>query len=165
MWPRSLLRGKSLSRSLRTHRDRNRQGRIRQQPNLELLEERQLLSTTAAFLGIDTATQGSWKGAYGSDGYGIVNNATKYPSYAHVSTSKATQYTWNPSTTDPRALQKADAKATDRIASCWYSTSDFSLNVNLTDGKTHQVSLYALDWDTNARSERVDVVDANTKVV
>ena len=39
-------------------------------------------------------------------------------------------------------------------------------DVNLSDGVTHQVALYALDWDNYGRSERVDVVDpANGSVL
>ena len=163
MWPRSLLRRSTVSRFQGTHRDRNRQGRIRQRPRLEILEERQLLST-AAFLGIDTTTQGSWKGTYAADGYGIVNNATSYPSYAEVTTSKTTPYAWNTTTTDVRGLQKATQGASDRIAACWYG-SDFFVNTNLTDGQTHQVSLYAVDWDTTARRDAFDVVDASTKAI
>jgi PKD repeat protein len=133
---------------------------------LEFLEERQLLSS-AAFLGIDTSTQGTWKGVYGSDGYAIVNNVTNYPSYAQVTTTNQLNWTWSggASTTNVRALEKGTSGATDRIASCWYNSSDFYVNVNLTDGQTHQISLYALDWDTGGRKERIDVVDTSTKTV
>ena len=30
------------------------------------------------------------------------------------------------------------------------------MNVNLTDGQTHNLELYFLDWDTTARSEQVN---------
>jgi hypothetical protein len=36
---------------------------------------------------------------------------------------------------------------------------------NLTDNQSHRVSLYLLDWDNAGRSERIDVLDANTGVV
>ena len=72
-------------------------------------------------------------------------------------------YDWTFSTTDPRALQKAaPLGSTDRFASCWYSSSSFTIDVNLTDGKAHQVSLYAVDWDSTARSEKIEVLDAVT---
>ena len=35
-----------------------------------------------------------------------------------------------------------------------------SVDVDLTDGNTHQVALYALDLDTTSRAERIDVLDA-----
>jgi predicted RecA/RadA family phage recombinase len=47
------------------------------------------------------------------------------------------------------------------VASCWYSASSFSFNVNVTDGNSHQIALYALDWDTTARAETITIVDAN----
>ena len=40
------------------------------------------------------------------------------------------------------------------------------MDVNLIDGVTHQVALYALDWESGGRSERVDAVDpANGSVL
>src|SRR5262249_17980127 len=56
-----------------------------------------------------------------------------------------------------------DAVGTGRIAASWVSNTSFTVNVNITDGQTHQLALYLLDWDQNgARSERVDVLDAAT---
>ena len=37
-----------------------------------------------------------------------------------------------------------------------------SFNLNFTDGQMHKVSLYAVDWDKQARSEQVQVIDATT---
>src|SRR5262249_25959149 len=71
-------------------------------------------------------------------------------------------YTWASSTGDGRALAKPE-NLNDRLAGTWYSGSAFTIDVNLTDGKTHQVALYALDWDNyGPRSERIDVLDAGT---
>ena len=39
------------------------------------------------------------------------------------------------------------------------------MDINLTDGQSHRVSIYALDWDLSGRSERVDVVDPSTGTV
>ena len=60
----------------------------------------------ALFQGVNTGTKGTWHGAYGSDGYNIVKNATSYPSYAQVTISGQQSYVWNASTTDPRAFRK-----------------------------------------------------------
>ena len=35
------------------------------------------------------------------------------------------------------------------------------MDLNITDGNTHQVALYCVDWDTFVRRERVDVLDGN----
>ncbi len=118
----------------------------------------------SSFVGMDTSTQGNWQGKYGSDGYAIANSNQSLPSYAAFSPMNQSNFTWSASTTDPRAPQTVTPAG--RVASTWYSSTTFSLNVNLTDGKSHQVAVYALDWDGNfGRSETVQVVDANSNAV
>ena len=34
--------------------------------------------------------------------------------------------------------------------------------MKITDGQTHKVSFYALDWDALSRAERIDVLDGTT---
>src|SRR5262249_28870354 len=116
---------------------------------------------TAAFVKTDTTTQGSWKGVYGNDGYNVIGNTNSYPSYAQDSVSGQSSWTWASSSSDVRALQKA-SNPSDRIASCWYSNSSFTIDLNLTDGQTHQISLYLLDWDSTSRGETVTITDAVT---
>jgi subtilisin family serine protease len=122
------------------------------------------VSSSATLLKRDTTTEGNWIGVYGSQGYNIIGNATSYPSYATVTTTGALSYTWAPSTTDPRALQYPIG--TGRIAATWYSSTSFTINVNLTDGQTHDLTLYALDWDgNNTRSEQIQITSAATGAV
>ena len=54
------------------------------------------------------------------------------------------------------ALQKAAGP--DWLASTWYATTSFTIDVQITDGNTHQVGLYCLDWD-GGRAEVIDVLD------
>jgi hypothetical protein len=119
------------------------------------------VGSSAAFLGTDATTEGSWHGVYGADGYDIAGDTStgnpRFPSYATVTLTGANNYTWAASTTDPRALQ--NAANTGRLASTWYNGQSFSFNVNITDGKAHKVSLYALDWDNGGRTEQVQVID------
>jgi Chondroitinase B len=115
---------------------------------------------SAAFLRTDTTTQGSWKSAYGKDGAAILGDSISYPSYVTVTPAGHAAWTWAASTSDGRALAKR-ASPTDRIASCWYSSSAFTLDLNFTDGQTHQVALYALDWDADGRTQTFDVLDAS----
>jgi hypothetical protein len=116
-------------------------------------------SSSASFVKADTTTQGTWQGVYGADGYNVIGATASYPSYATVAPSGQSSWTWAASTTDVRALQQSST-STSRIAACWYAGSSFSVDVNLTDGLSHQVALYLLDWDHQGRSERVDVLDA-----
>ena len=120
-------------------------------------------SGSVVFLRTDTATQGNWKNNYGADGELIANDSSHVPFYATVGLGTALQYTWASSTTSVRALTKYNS-ATDRIASAFYNTPSFTLDVNLVDNQPHQIALYFLDWDDN-RAETVSILDANTNQV
>jgi len=100
-------------------------------------------TATAAFTGEDTATQGTWRGVYGLDGYAIANDSQSVPSYASFAVQNQANYTWAGNTSDPRALQSG-ANA-GRIAATWFSASTFNFDINLTDGAAHQIAVYALD--------------------
>jgi titin len=125
------------------------------------------LTSSASFLGTDTTTVGNWRNSYGADGYDIEGDTSgknpNLPSYATLSTTGASTYTWTSSTTDVRALQ--NAANSGRIASAWYTGSSMSFDLDITDGKTHEVSLYAVDWDTTSRAEQVQVIDAASGTV
>lgn len=114
----------------------------------------------AAFVRVDTTTKGNWKGSYGSEGYNIIEHATNYPSYAQVSLSGNSSWVWVATTYDNRALEKLPGP--DRIASTWWNFTEFSIDLNLTDGQAHQVSLYNLDWDDNHRIQTIAISSATT---
>ena len=129
--------------------------------------------TSAGFAGDDATTQGDWRSAHGADGYDVSQDPSpanpSIPSYATVSLPDARNFTWvadSAGNTDVRDLR--DAAGTGRLAACWYpqtpdAGSSFDIDLGLTDGRSHRVSVYALDWDYGgARSERFDVYDAAT---
>jgi hypothetical protein len=118
---------------------------------------------TATLVKQDTTTEGSWTGAYGSRGYNVIGNAVSYPAYATVSASGQSNYTWAATTNDSRALE--DASGSGRIAACWYSGTSLSINLTFTDGQTHDLALYALDWDNQGRSEQIQIGNATTGAV
>ena len=68
-----------------------------------------------------------------------------------------------PTTTDPRALQVPGSS--NRVAAVWYSATSFTVDVNLTDGATHDLELYFDDWDNKGRAETVQISDAATGAV
>ena len=119
--------------------------------------------SSASFVAVDTTTQGSWKSAYGADGYNTINDRTTYPSYAQVGASSQLSYVWNASTNDLRGLQKVATN--DRLAATWYATTFFTIDLNFSDGATHKVALYCLDWDSTSRSQTLDIVDATTNAL
>jgi subtilisin family serine protease len=117
---------------------------------------------TASFVGTDTTTQGNWKTTYGNQGYVLANDGTNLPVGATVTTTAQGSWSWAPSTTDIRALQKAGAA--DRIAATWYGGS-FTIDVNPGDTQPHRLALYLLDWDGGGRRETVDIVNPATGAV
>jgi hypothetical protein len=119
---------------------------------------------TAAFIKSDTTTAGNWVGVYGADGYIIPNDASNPPAYATVSSTGAAPYSWQPVSTDTRALYTGPS-ASSRIGSTYYSFGSFTFDINCTDGQLHQLALYFLDLDTTTRSESIQVLNANTNAV
>ncbi len=115
--------------------------------------------SAATFRGTDTATAGSWKGVFGAGGYLLANDGSAVPSYAVVKQNGAPSWTWSSSTADVRALQKS--AAIDRIAATWYAATT-DLDIDIKDGRTHDVSLYTVDWDNRGRSQTIQVLDAAT---
>jgi hypothetical protein len=121
------------------------------------------VAASAALVAVDTGTQGNWVGTYGADGYSIANGATNLPSYASLSFSGGTFYTWAASSTESRALLQTPT-ASDRIASTYFSSTSFTIDLNLTDGQPHQVALYFLDFD-DVRVETISILDASNNAV
>ena len=119
--------------------------------------------STASFVQSDTTTEGNWIGAYGTQGYNIIAGPTDYPTYATVTPAGEFDFTWSTDTSDPRALQTPGSTA--RVAAGWFSNTSFTVDVNLTDGQTHDISLYALDYDNEGRSEQIQITSASTGAV
>jgi hypothetical protein len=120
--------------------------------------------TVAAFVGQNTTAQGTWQGAYGSQGNVVVGDTPQVPPTIQVTPQNVGGFVWAPSTPDPRALQKATNPA-DRIAACWYSGASFTIDIVITDGQPHQLALYLLDWDRQGRVETVTMFDPTTRIV
>src|SRR5580704_10710721 len=122
-----------------------------------------VIPAAAVFVKYDSTTEGTWKGVYGSNGLAIANDSTSYPTYAQVALASESNYTWDSSTTDVRALESG--LTSTRIASTWYSPSGFTIDINLTDGNTHQVGMYAVDWDNSGRAQTISLADAASGTV
>ena len=120
--------------------------------------------SAATFVSGDMATHGTWKGVYGAEGYNVVGEGASYPSYVQVTPGNKADWTWQWSTTDADALQRA-ANVPDRIAACWYSAGDMTIDLRFTDTQTHRVSIYFLDWDAAGRNETIQITDAESGAV
>ena len=122
------------------------------------------VTSAASYSDADATTLGNWTGKYGADGQLIPSGLQNSAAYAAVNLIGNSTYTFAAATYDPRALQSASGSSTG-IASVYYSPTVFTIDVNLTDGNTHQVSLYLCDWNSYARTETVTIIDANSSSV
>jgi hypothetical protein len=112
----------------------------------------------------DGVTQGNWQKVYGLLGYDLSQGGSNLPSGYAINFSGASNYIWAASTTDARALQNPSG---GREAATWYASNSnsFSVTINTNDGLAHRVALYVVDWDNQARSEQVDLLDPTGKVL
>lgn len=115
---------------------------------------------SATFVGADTTTQGNWVGKYGSKGAELAPGTIANPTYGTFNIGSTANWTWASSTSDMRALETANGAA--RIAATWYNPNSFGINVDVTDGNTHQISLYVLDWDELDRNEMIQIENATS---
>jgi glucose/arabinose dehydrogenase len=103
------------------------------------------VSSAATFVGVDSLTQGSWKGRYGQDGLWMPGDETILPDVAQISSPDGAYYLFVPSGSELRALERAYSQ--DRFVACLFGSPEFSVVVNLVDGQPCTAGLYFLDWD------------------
>lgn len=120
--------------------------------------------SSAVLVKTDATTSGTWTGAYGFDGYDVIDGTRSLPTYASVNVTApdVVSYEWSWLNSTTPALQTAPGSS-NRVAACDYSDrGSMSINVNLSDSKTHPVALYLLDADNQQRVETVQPFDAST---
>ena len=108
----------------------------------------------------DSETKGRWKPHYGADGYVFPNGATNLPPYALIGNGDASLTTYLPTSQDDRSLGQPDSPA--RYLAGWSSTTNFTMDLNLTDNNNHQVAFYFWDWNHSNRTQLVEILDATT---
>ena len=118
-------------------------------------------SGTAVFLGFDDTTKGAWKHHYGSDGYVVIGAGQSLPSYVKTKYINGAEHVWVPKTMDVQALEEPTGDG--RVAAQWVTHLHGIIDLNMTDGNSHDVALYMTDWDWAGRWATVDVIDAGTR--
>ncbi len=126
-------------------------------------------TSSVHFITTNTATQGTWIGTYGSDGYYIPNLVDHdFPSYLTLGyPSLNYEVVEDSSTYDVRAVQKP-APALDRYASQAYANNGYFTSpwdLNFTDGQVHQIAIYFLDWNGTTDAQAVTIRDAATQAI
>ena len=123
--------------------------------------------TSAHFSTQDSSTSGHWNYAYGAQGYEISQDpAASIPAHVSVAFTGSTDTLYAATTTDPRALRPAaSVNGATGLAAGWTAPQSFSIHVKLSDGLSHQVSLYAVDWGNLNRNETIQVISDSTGAV
>ena len=114
---------------------------------------------SATYLGVDTTTSGNWIGQYGSEGYIIPNSSTDLPNYVQL---RVTADIANNTCSDSRCLETED-----RLSRTWNSwqASTFTIDINISDGKKHKISLYAYDSFHSGDIQNFTIKAANSSAI
>ena len=124
-----------------------------------------ITGATATFVNEDTTTAGNWIGTYGKQGYDVINSGVSLPANVTVTAAGASSYTWaNPAPTTATQALEVPPNGTSRIAASWYSSTSFTVDVNVSSGSLN-LELYVLDYDNGKRSEQIQLSDAGTGTV
>lgn len=126
------------------------------------------LIAAAAFVTIDTTTQGTWKGVYGALGNYIFGNTNNLPLFFNKDGIE--QRLLNPGSTDVRGLTSVGVGVTTRELQRAYNQGpsgfvDLHLDLNVSDGATHQVALYCVAWNSSGSTQTMTVKNATTGAV
>lgn len=124
-----------------------------------------LPSAEAEFLGYELSAKGDWPRRLGSEGRLVAPGHVSLPPQVRVEWRQAKPFYWvNPSSqfvTDPRAPRIA---ADDRReAACWYEHELVAMDVDFLDGESHVLSIYCVDWDTNLRRQRIEILEQGSE--
>ena len=118
---------------------------------------------SAAFVSSDTTPRGDWKGVYGSEGHHVIGDAARVPSYAKVTPVNAGYYLWADHKVYGNELQRSSQSG--YIAGTYYSSTSFNVDVNVTDGREHKVTMYFMDYEGAGRRQKVEVLRASDGAV
>jgi hypothetical protein len=118
---------------------------------------------SAAFVDAESDLLGNWKGTYGSEGYNVLGDTASIPSYARVTPSANKYYYWTGRTVYGNELQRASGSG--YVAATWYSNTSYNVDVSVTDGKAHKVTMYFLDFEGAGRRQKIEVLRASDGAV
>lgn len=106
----------------------------------------------------DTKTQGNWKKKFGKDGAIIISDSETLPDYIKEFVPKdGGLHVWAENTGEARALFGKSSKS--RLAACWYNTISMEFIVTPKSSKPFVLTMYFLDWDSNARVQQIELID------
>ena len=126
-----------------------------------------LASVAVAVPVLDTTTQGTWVGVYGSQGYILPaydsgpTDRVVLPSYISSAPIGGARWQWTTSTSDVRAVQNPSNPSL-REATCAYNGGSLNMTLNLSQPAAFTLGLYILDWDSQNRQQRITMTGQPT---
>jgi len=128
---------------------------------------------------IDSVTSGNWGGVYGAEGYVLcaylsdedtVQDLRVLPAYvSSISYSKQLGKQWVEQVKDPRAPSAGEKNEYPRNAGAIYTQDPLAtlqtmtVDIQMKQGKSHQIALYFVDWESAGRRVAVEVFDLDSK--
>jgi hypothetical protein len=76
-----------------------------------------------------------------------------------------TTYVWTTTSTGAASLQEAASGSTNRVAAIWYNNTSFTVSLNATDRKVHQVAFYLYDYSPGGRGDTILAENGVTSAV
>ncbi len=123
-----------------------------------------VLDVKEPFVGTNTTHGGAYQNFYGSQGAYVVGESTSFPSVAAITLGGGSPVVLADATHNPAAAQQI-TDPTERISAYEAAAVSQTINLDFTDGLTHQTSLYVADLDHKHRVEDVSVIDTATGTV
>jgi subtilisin family serine protease len=124
-------------------------------------------ATSGYFLDSNKTLGGKWRGQYGQNGQFVVGASTSFPSFVS-STPTPTNGTFaiiNPNTRNPAAPTNPNLVTGGGIVGYLQTTSTTDLPININDGSTRRLTVYATDFDRKNRVQRLELIDPATGAV
>jgi 6-phosphogluconolactonase len=105
----------------------------------------------------------NWVGAFGKDGYDLAawDGQSEVSDLPGISANliQGSRYVWTANTTDARALPGPDGLT--HTAATFYHPNQIQVRLTFHAAYSGNLRLYAVDWDSSARRERVTVGDSS----
>jgi hypothetical protein len=131
-----------------------------------------MVAASAVFVKLDTTTLGNWPGVYGAEGFDIYGTSQTIPAYSKADPAVQIAYlhvpqasVWASTTVDPRALPVSATPGAARFAGLLWASDFLTINLKVTDGGTHKVAVYALDWNNYGYQATYSILDHATQAV
>jgi hypothetical protein len=106
----------------------------------------------------DKKTQGNWKKKYGKDGAIIISDSETLSDYIkEVACKDCAPAVWAETTDDTRALLRKSSNS--RLAACWFNGFSMEFIVSPKSPKPFDLTMYFVDWDSNARMQQIELID------